>query len=617
MGRNAKLKQQRREERQRVAALSVAPTPSQADNATNPGFSWLHLTLICALAFISSIFLIESEDIFSNIVTGELLWRTKTFPELDPFSFTGPHKWLLNRPFPCLVFYGVHSIGGLAAVQIFCGLMIALTYGLLYAVWSSRTRQPIVAFAVTALVVMASCFWFQTRIYVFAYLYTVLLIFLVTSRSSRAMWWAIALQVLWINSHPSAIVGVIFTGVWWFWESYRRRRFEVYPNTVLLGVIVANALSPMGLSAYRKFAEELFSPHPSRQNIFEWLSPFSATVASQTLAWWFYGTIVLIGIVAVWSFVSAAKSRIGAEQLIITTALFGLALSSSRHIPLFYLALCGTLIVLFAGWVEQRRIQITERVAALLLLGVVVVISKVAILGYSNGSAKRIVAFGVDPYKFPDRAIQILKAAKVQGNIFSDYDTGAYFLYRMYPDYKVYIDGARLDEVYGEEGFLHYMKLGNSAQILKDDIKKYDIRAFIVPLPREASEIVVVHRFLSSDSAWKLAYFDDVNMLFVQRDEAQRRDIPTYAFLNPFIPIDQIIKSNPDAMSGLERDFNQGDLINPESIAFLILKNAYLKLKGVNDKAADVMGKMQELCSTRRPSPACGFARERFAVTTQ
>jgi hypothetical protein len=70
-------------------------------------------------------------------------------------------------------------------------------------------------------------------------------------------------------------------------------------------------------------------------------------------------------------------------------------------------------------------------------------------------------------------------------------------------------------------------------------------------------------------------------------------------------------------MSGLERDFNQGDLINPESIAFLILKNAYLKLKGVNDKAADVMGKMQELCSTRRPSPACGFARERFAVTTQ
>jgi hypothetical protein len=597
-----------------VTILHDLSTPPVDCEGSAAGFSWLHVALISGLAFISSIFLIESEDIFSNIVTGEFLWKTKTFPELDPFSFTGPHRWLLNRPLPCVVFYGVHSIGGLPAVQIFCGLMIAATYGLLYAVWSRRTRQPVVAFVVTSLVVMASCYWFQTRIYVFAYLYVVISLLLVTSTSSRGMWCAIPLQVLWINSHPSAILGVFFTGVWWFVESYKQRRFDAYQTQVLLGVIVANAMSPMGLSAYGKFAEELLSAHPSRENIFEWFSPFSTLVASQTLAWWFYGACILVGVLAGAVFISGARVRIPAALLIITGALFSLALGCSRHIPLLYLALCGVLTIAAARWIQERQITIRPHVASLIFVSVLLVAVKVALVGYSNGTAKRTFAFGVDPYKFPERAIQILKEAKVEGNVFSDYDTGAYFLYRMYPDYKVYIDGARLDEVYGEQGFLHYMKLGNDLEVLKGDIQKYDMRAFIVPLPREASEIVVVHRFLSSDPDWKLAYFDDVNMLFVHRDEAQKRSIPTYAFLNPFVSMDEVIKRNPDAAGGFERDFTQGDVVNPESIAFLILKHGYFKLRGWNDKTGDVVLKMQELCSRKRPSPACGIAVERFRL---
>jgi hypothetical protein len=616
MGRNAKVKQQRRRERQRVAALTLdASSTAVADcSESSAGFLWLHLVLICGLACISSIFLIESEDIFSNIVTGEYLWKTKAFPETDPFSFTGPFRWLINRPLPCLIFYGAHSLGGLPAVQLLCGVVIAATYGLLYVVWSNRTRQPVAAFGITALVVMASCYWFQTRIYVFAYLYVVISLLLVTAKSQTVMWWAIPLQVLWINSHPSAILGVFFAVVWWFVESCKQRRFSPYPTTVVVGVICANVLSPMGLEAYGKFAEELFSAHPSRENIFEWFSPFSTVVASQTLAWWFYATCIVMGVLAVVVFLSGTRLRIPAVLLVITGALFTLALGSSRHIPLFYLALCSALTIATSWWIQERRIAIHSRVAGLMALCVLVAILKVAFVGYSNGPVKRTVEFGIDPHKFPERAIQIIKEAQVEGNVFSDYDTGAYFLYRMYPEYKVYIDGARLDEVYGEEWFLHYMRLGNDREVLKGDIHKYDIRAFIVPLPREVSEIVQVHRFLSVDPDWKLAYFDDVNMLFVHREEAQRRSIPTYAFLNPFVSIDEVIKKNPDAASGFERDFKQGDIVNPESIAFLILKHGYYKLRGWNDKTADITKKMEELCSRRKPSPACALAVARFGL---
>jgi hypothetical protein len=240
---------------------------------------------------------------------------------------------------------------------------------------------------------------------------------------------------------------------------------------------------------------------------------------------------------------------------------------------------------------------------------------KVYALGYPNGQTRRNFAFGIDARKFPERPIQIIKNAKIEGNVFSDYDTGSYFLYRMYPDYKVYIDGARLDEVYGEEGFMHYMRLGNDLQILKGDIQKYDIRAFIVPLPPSESEIVVVHRFLSTDPGWKLVYFDDVNMLYVSREEAEKRNIPTYAFLNPFASIDATMKKNPDASAGFERDFKQGDVMNPESIAFLILKQGYFSLRGWQDKSKEVIATMRQLCERANPSPACAQVSRRYGVS--
>jgi hypothetical protein len=49
-------------------------------------------------------------------VAGQLLWTTRSIPTTDPLSFTGPHQWLLNRPLPSLIFFGIHSLGGLPAI---------------------------------------------------------------------------------------------------------------------------------------------------------------------------------------------------------------------------------------------------------------------------------------------------------------------------------------------------------------------------------------------------------------------------------------------------------------------------------------------------------------------
>ena len=454
MGKNARLKRERKATNRRPLGDSTLPSvgrgissgPETCGASSNqldrPAWSTIlfHITLLSLLTFATSIFPIESEDIFSNIVTGQYLWTNASIPETDPFSFTGPHRWVVNRAFPSIIFFGVHHMGGLPAIQLFCAGILTVTYSLLYAVWAKRTRRTVLSFGIVAVLILASCYWAQTRIYVFAYLYTVISILLITSPNPRAIWWTIPLQIAWINSHPSAILGIFLVGLWFVTKTWSQSHSIKKFSVPVILVIGANLLSPIGVRAYIKFAEEAFGEHPSRTNIFEWLSPFSPTVSSQHLASWFFGSCIVFALVLARQFISSDKTRSANILLPLALTFFSLAIGCARHIPLFYFALGSLLICAGESALRDRRnlVASNKRWIVHLISGLLVALiaTKVMIYGYANGNAERHFAFGIDTHKFPDKAIEIIKTSKIEGNIFSDYDTGAYFLYRMYPDYK-------------------------------------------------------------------------------------------------------------------------------------------------------------------------------------
>jgi hypothetical protein len=626
MGKNARLKRERKAEKaisenSSDASVSAEMTSQESVAVTAPvtGAIYrflthpvLHLALIFALCFTTGIFPIESEDIFANIVTGEYLWGHKAIPTDDPFSFTGPHKWALNGPLPSLVFYGAHSLGGLEAIQVFCIFTFATTYSILYLGWSKRTELPLLTFSVTALAILASCYWFQTRMYVFAYLFLSIALLLTTSEKRRAILWMLPIQVLWINSHPSAILGVFLVGIWWLRDSFKERSFDKFATSVLIGVIIANMVCPGGIRSYLKFAEELFASHPSRTNIFEWFSPFHPTITSQHLAWWFYGALILFAITLGFNFLFASGVRSAMPLIPISLALCLLSCGSARHIPLFYMSFLSLLVCTGehiwrtsqSGLINLLRRR--QTLVALVVVGLAIGTGiKVLTFGYSNGDVDRRFSLGIDKRKFPERPTEMLLQAKVAGNIFSDYGSGSYFLYRMYPHYKVYIDSARLDEVYGEEGFMHYMKFGNDEQIIKKDIERYDMRTFILPLPASESDIVPIYKFLSAAPDWRLAFFDDGYLVFIQAAEAERVGIPTYKRLNPFMEQDKVIKDNPVAASELNADYELGEKINPDSLAFLAMKSFFLKKQGRITDLQVILDRIAGLCARKDPSRGC------------
>lgn len=271
--------------------------------------------------------------------------------------------------------------------------------------------------------------------------------------------------------------------------------------------------------------------------------------------------------------------------LTVTLSLFLLSLSSARHIPLFYFSLVGLVVCLVESVARDHssiwlsRAADSKNLACVTVVVCWLITAWVFVNGYSNGDVRREFAFGVDKKRFPERPIQLVQDAMVGGNIFTEYGIGAYFLYRTHPRYKVYIDSARLDEVYGEEWFMHYMKVGNYPELLKADIERFDIRAFILPLPRTKSEIVPIYKFLSSDPAWRLVFFDEGSMLYLSTKEASDRGVRTYQALNPLADMGEVLKASPGLVPVLAQDFALGDQVNPNSRPFLVLKTWFQRVR--------------------------------------
>ena len=152
---------------------------------------------------------------------------------------------------------------------------------------------------------------------------------------------------------------------------------------------------------------------------------------------------------------------------------------------------------------------------------------------------------------------------------------------------------------------MHYMKFGNDEQVIKTDIERYDMRTFILPLPASESDIVPVYKFLSGAPDWRLAFFDDGYMVFIQANEAERVGIPTYRRLNPFMEQDKVIKDNPVAKSELSADYELGERINPDSLAFLTMKSYFLKKQGRIAELQATLDRIAGLCARKDPSRGC------------
>jgi hypothetical protein len=256
--------------------------------------------------------------------------------------------------------------------------------------------------------------------------------------------------------------------------------------------VVVVPLNPNGLALYTYPIETLKVWGP-QTDIMEWRSPdFHLSIFRP------FAVLILLTIAAL----ALSPKRPRACQIVLFLFFTYTALYSMRNLPFFVLLafpLLAEYTPLPAWKLPAWRLGLRKALQASAVLLAAVVCGHIA-TDHIAAELDR------EQSRFPARAASYLDAQKLPAPIFNAHDFGGYLIWRLYPRYRVYIDGRT--DLYGRA-------------FLDDFIQVYQVNVDPRPtLNRDHIRTVLVEPrsnlagFLRTLPEWKRVYEDPVAVIF-------------------------------------------------------------------------------------------------------
>lgn len=450
-------------------------------------------------------------DLPRHILVGRLIRETRSVPLTDTFSFRTvgfpsiPHEWLSQ-----VILSLSNDVLGLGGVVLLTALLVTFTWGIVFQEASRRTSSLFACLLVTALGIAASMIHILPRPHLFTYLLSALwIVVLERMRSKPNLWWLLPIvMLLWVNLHGMFVMGILLWSIYLagsLLENPSRTWFaSAGTRSMLLGGALALAvtfLSPSGVHIW-----DAILKLGSNTYITSRIPEYQSANFHQPETWPF---ILLLLLTVAAAARSAAKTSW--TYILLLTAITGLALYSSRMIPLFAILAAPISAQIVGEWLAQdlgsSRFGRIERnvtlinsssnglVWVLLLLMAVVLIFRAggAIDAQSKGNR-------FDEQFFPVQAVDWLNRHPLQGPMFNEFDWGGYLLLKLSPRQQIFMDGHT--HIYGERLTREYETVIALHQGWQEILDKYKVEWAIL---RTDSPLVPA----LEGSQWEIFYQDD------------------------------------------------------------------------------------------------------------
>ena len=453
-------------------------------------------------------------DVWWHLRTGQLILQNHSRFHADPYSFTRPgqpwvdHEWLSE-----ILMFGLYRIGGAGGLIVVFAAIIAAT---LLLVFMRCPGRPYLAALVTLWGAVASAPTWGVRPQIFSLLLASIFLVLLEASATRPsrLWWAAPLMLLWVNLHAGYPLGLAFLAFFllgegleaavgpgsWSQSAPRLKKLAL-AFAVCFAVVVLN---PNGVRIYSYPFETLLSSSMHRF-IQEWFSPnFHDPMYVPLL-------LMLLALIAGLA-LSPRLPRV--RTLVLLLATIPAALRSIRHIPILVLVLIPVLAELAEAWIRQSRATRflqrgrTAPAPRTLLVNVLVLVTFVA---FTVARVRQVVSTqrATETQHFPTAAAAFLDRERPPGPILNHYNWGGYLIWKLYPQYRVFIDGRA--DVYGDS----FMEDFGACYYLTDDWRKslqtWGIRTLV--LPPDAPLITA----LRAGSEWKQIYADSEAVILTRR----------------------------------------------------------------------------------------------------
>lgn len=292
---------------------------------------------------------------------------------------------------------------------------------------------------------------------------------------------ATPLTLLWVNLHAAYVAGIGLVLLFAVGQaldstfgiaSWAQSRLRLQNLLLtLLACVAVVPFNPYGFKMYTYPFATLFS-RTMQAHIAEWFSP-----DFHQPQYWPALLLILFALLVI----SRTSGSLRSHRLLLLVSAMYMGLHAQRHLALFALVAAPVLSPLLDGWLWRERAiaptgPSTVPTRARLNAFIVLALAMFAFLRVRHAVATQSEA---EAARFPAAAVSFLLTYHPSAPIFNDYDWGGYFIWKLYPDYRVYIDGRA--DLYGPA----LMEQFSAADHLTDDWQKalqnWHIQTVILP----------------------------------------------------------------------------------------------------------------------------------------
>ncbi|MFN8389053.1 MAG: hypothetical protein U0136_02035 [Bdellovibrionota bacterium] len=375
-------------------------------------------------------------DLFARVAVGRIVASSGRVAYADPFSYTaGGAPWVDHEWLSGLIFYSLTQLGGDSALVTF---KLAVLGGFLLllakASYVRNPRRALCGFACTTF--FTYYIWYSTvRCQIFTYLFLAAYFHIFALSRERLSTFhsvtLIALMLAWSNLHGGFVLGIAFLGLFSAVRFIEERQEGMKLSCVLVACSSVTLINPYGWAYWSYIFHALLM---KREFISEW------------------GAVPLgspVGILLTTLFLADTLPLLHRPKQHLLELSF---LAASYAMGLSHLRLSAVLFIVSAVWGAPfaflERLSLKRNIPSIVALGEVA--CYFAALFCGARAAKTLMQdtpFQLNYDAFPLGPANFLAQSGRRGNLLCGLNEGSFLLWRLYPSFRVSLDG-RYEEVY-------------------------------------------------------------------------------------------------------------------------------------------------------------------------
>lgn len=472
-----------------------------------------------------------NQDIGRHLKTGQIIWQTREVPKINLFSFTEPnhpfinHHWLSE-----VIFYLLGLFAGLKGLIVLKVVLITTAFGIILFFLLPLTKFWTLSLSmILGLLVFAERTDVRPEIfsYLFLVIFLVLLLKAKYKNDYRWLWVLPIVQIFWTNMHIYFALGPGLVFLFFIDRLIHERDKKNLKKigAILIITALATLLNPNfikgALTPFTILNGYGYSIVENQSVVF--LSNYG--ILGKQISIFEFSIVVLI-----LSFIGAimsGRSKIIFESLV--AAFFtAMAIMMLRNFGIYGLVFATIVPLNLSTWQIKResnkKLIIVAYVLAIVGFGVWV-------FSITNNSFFRIMdkgqSFGLSVPRGAQGGVEFVKQNKITGPVFNNFDVGSFFIWKLYPEQKVFVDGR--PEAYPVDFFENiYKPIQEDPVAWKKYSELYGIN-YVFFDPKDATPWA--QTFLQDmlrDPNWPLVYFDRDAIIFLKKVQDNKEIIEKY-----------------------------------------------------------------------------------------